>query len=377
MGKQSSRLIYRGKDIKDLYYMGKRLFKMYKGNQLVWEKLIGDEYLIFYGTYTNMGILDMDEKEAYKAITSRNWANNGEGLYLIADYGDYVADLLFTDDGINYTHLADARGLPIGTNTILNASKNGAYLSAPTDGDWLTGYRYRVFSYLKNESGQVIKNEDFFDSEGIRRFISLSTLNYKSDIIPFGYDATNGVYYFAKGNEVIENGFIVLYNEYATKVNAVAFVCVESTFHIIHASYYEGHSCYDSTHFNFEENKCWINRDVFRIDKNSSSVKKVIYQNGKLYLYFYLNKDIDDMKEGLYCYESPDFANFKRTKCDEENYYRDVSYPYYSGIGDVFYLENEKIPKKDCMIMSTTTGPLYIDNMYFNKTDGCFGFTVG
>lgn len=39
MGKQSSRLIYQGTDIKDLYYQGKRLFKLYKGNQLVWEKL--------------------------------------------------------------------------------------------------------------------------------------------------------------------------------------------------------------------------------------------------------------------------------------------------------------------------------------------------
>lgn len=42
MGKQSSRLIYQGTDIKDLYYQDGQLFqlfKLYKGNQLVWEKL--------------------------------------------------------------------------------------------------------------------------------------------------------------------------------------------------------------------------------------------------------------------------------------------------------------------------------------------------
>ncbi len=373
MGKQSSRLIYRGKDIKDLYYMGKRIFKMYKGNQLVWEKLIGDEYLIFDGIYTNMRILDMDEKEAYRTITLRKWANNGEGLYLIADYGDYVADLFFTDDGINYTHLADARGLPIGTNTILNASKNGAYLSAPTEGDWLTGYRYRVFSYLKNESGKIIKNEDFFDSGGLRTFGTIKAINYKSDIIPFGYDNNSDLYYLAKNNEVIKNGLINTYNNYANPFNTVAFVNVENTLHIIHRS--EPYSSvFDVTHCNFDENKCWTNKKIFEINYSHASFRKEIYQHGRLYLYFYLNEDIRDMKEGLYCYESSDFINFQRTECDADRYFKKFSYEY---IGDVFYLENEKKPKNDCMIFSTTTGPIYIDNMYLNKTNGCFYFPVG
>lgn len=39
MGKQSSRLIYRGKDHKDIYFQGKYHKAMYKGSQLLWKKL--------------------------------------------------------------------------------------------------------------------------------------------------------------------------------------------------------------------------------------------------------------------------------------------------------------------------------------------------
>lgn len=39
MGKQSARLFYRGKDHKDIYFNGHYHDKMYKGSQLVWEKL--------------------------------------------------------------------------------------------------------------------------------------------------------------------------------------------------------------------------------------------------------------------------------------------------------------------------------------------------
>lgn len=374
MGKQSSRLIYRGKDIKDLYYRGKRLFKLYKGNQLVWEKLIGDEYLVL-GNGSYLIILDMDEKEAYTCI-GRDYASSGKEIYVIGNYADYTNALFVTGDGINYTYLSDVKGAVLDTYTKYYASTNGFYISYIAE-KLATYSRYRVHSYLKNESGQVIKNEDFFDSSDLRRFIPLNNvINYKSDIIPFGYDSINGVYYFAKGDEVVTNGFIHLYNEYATEARAVAFICIENTLHIIHTSYHDGSSCYDVTHFNLNENKCWKNSDVFRIYSSDLYFKKVVYQYGKLYLYFYLDQNTSEMKRGLYCYESSDFANFKRTECDGENYYRGLSYPYYSGIGDVFYLGNDKISKKDCMIMFTTTGPLYIDNMYFNKTDGCFAFSI-
>lgn len=58
MGKQSSRLIYRGKDIKDLIYKDEYLEKLYKGNDLVWEKLY--RYFVKNGY---LEVFDWDKKE--------------------------------------------------------------------------------------------------------------------------------------------------------------------------------------------------------------------------------------------------------------------------------------------------------------------------
>ena len=44
MGKQSARLYYKGKDHKDIYYKGHYHVKMYKGDQLIWEKLKSSEW---------------------------------------------------------------------------------------------------------------------------------------------------------------------------------------------------------------------------------------------------------------------------------------------------------------------------------------------
>lgn len=58
MGKQSSRLIYRGKDIKDLVYQGNFLNKLYKGNDLVWEKLYR-----YFVRNTSLVVFDLDGKK--------------------------------------------------------------------------------------------------------------------------------------------------------------------------------------------------------------------------------------------------------------------------------------------------------------------------
>lgn len=57
MGTQSSRMIYRGKDIKDFFYRGNYLNKLYKANSLVWEKL----YRFFLNNSTSE-IFDLDSK---------------------------------------------------------------------------------------------------------------------------------------------------------------------------------------------------------------------------------------------------------------------------------------------------------------------------
>ncbi len=46
MGKQSSRIYYRGKDHKDIYFQGNFHEKMYIGSNLVWEKLYPNNYFL-------------------------------------------------------------------------------------------------------------------------------------------------------------------------------------------------------------------------------------------------------------------------------------------------------------------------------------------
>ena len=46
MGKQSARLYFQGQDHKDIYFQGCYHDKMYKGSELIWEKLHGDKYFV-------------------------------------------------------------------------------------------------------------------------------------------------------------------------------------------------------------------------------------------------------------------------------------------------------------------------------------------
>lgn len=81
MGRQSSRMIYKGKDIKDFYCSGMFLGKLYKANTLVWEKLYPDECLI---TNRNEdGILIFDVKNSFFDIMP----------YGIRDSGSEIAEL--------------------------------------------------------------------------------------------------------------------------------------------------------------------------------------------------------------------------------------------------------------------------------------------
>lgn len=56
MGKQSARLIYQGKDHKDIYFQGKYHRAMYLGNKLLWEKLAGEKYFLYKYNYTIDGV---------------------------------------------------------------------------------------------------------------------------------------------------------------------------------------------------------------------------------------------------------------------------------------------------------------------------------
>lgn len=58
MGKQSARLYYQGKDHKDIFFQNKYHHKMYKGGDLVWEKLYR-----YFVRNNNLEVFDFDSKK--------------------------------------------------------------------------------------------------------------------------------------------------------------------------------------------------------------------------------------------------------------------------------------------------------------------------
>lgn len=106
MGKQSSRLIYQGKDHKDIFFRGKFHRAMYLGNKLLWEKLPGEKFFLYrYNRtvdgdgYSNPRTFDVDS-------------------HLITDYHDYVQyDMDYSAYGNNlYTR--------VGSGLYTNDGKN-------------------------------------------------------------------------------------------------------------------------------------------------------------------------------------------------------------------------------------------------------------
>ena len=66
MGKQSARLYFQGKDHKDIFFKNHYHCAMYKGSNLVWQKIIGDN--LFFENHYGTGFMEncFDYKEKYK-----------------------------------------------------------------------------------------------------------------------------------------------------------------------------------------------------------------------------------------------------------------------------------------------------------------------
>lgn len=108
MGKQSSRLIYREKDHKDIYFKGKYHWAMYKGSKLVWEKLAGDEYFVTSCGSSKGGtrtlVVDIPNKDYFEVLPR----HEGIVLYNNLDFcfglGNYNGKehVFATIDGLHY-----------------------------------------------------------------------------------------------------------------------------------------------------------------------------------------------------------------------------------------------------------------------------------
>lgn len=88
MGKQSARLYYQGKDHKDIFYRGNFHNKMYKGSQLLWEKLYPDAY--FLGTIRKS---DRGFYQYKTIILSKDGVEESvQGITYMSDYTIYITE---------------------------------------------------------------------------------------------------------------------------------------------------------------------------------------------------------------------------------------------------------------------------------------------
>ena len=197
MGKQSARLYYKGKDHKDIYYKGHYHVKMYKGDQLIWEKIKQSEwkkidrdllitFLMTYfktSTYTKPTMVigyggavefsfkvkgaqdselryyDQTIRVKYKKSLNRFVGSGVDGLMTLPDSSEIIGSektYLVTEISDNYTYL--------GVSTpIINTEKISIH-------DPSYFYEYHSDIRYVNEKEQYIYSNHFYADEG--RYLS-------------------------------------------------------------------------------------------------------------------------------------------------------------------------------------------------------------
>lgn len=135
MGKQSSRLIYKEKDHKDIYFKGKYHWAMYKGSKLVWKKLAGDEYFVTSCTSREGGmrtlVVDIPNKDYFELLPRHEGIilyNNSDFCFGLGDYNG-KEHIFATIDGLHYK-LGDEferENLSVGDSAFYGFTKDSLY----------------------------------------------------------------------------------------------------------------------------------------------------------------------------------------------------------------------------------------------------------
>lgn len=181
MGKQSARMVYQGKDHKDIVYHGNYHNAMYKGNQLVWRKLY-DRYCAFN---TNR-IIDLDSKEiimengcAYRFMIINH--NIQHSFAAFRNSNGEECFIAFSRDLLKWKRVKELDGL------INMKNRNVSALIPNFDGFWV--YRIGI------EGAYFVQIEESDDSYIVKKVE-----------IP----ATNNLYYPSGG---ISNNFYAIHHE--------------------------------------------------------------------------------------------------------------------------------------------------------------------
>lgn len=389
MGKQSARLYYDGKDHKDIYFQENYHWKMYKGNEKIWEKLIGNEYIANYTRIT-----DIENKSIYKEaahlISIKHFISDGKRFFMIADSKNHKNGFFSSEDGIYYKYFTDYENSIDESSVVLRPVKNGIYILSHTVPEIFNNhdYHYSMTSYLFDNNMDVLKVKDVFSLEFIDTpktdFQYITPIIFDSDNIPFAYyssieNSENKIYgyLYVKNNKIWKANVL---DSTVSPFSTVASFCIKNVFYIIYRDGL-GSSAHNVFWYNLDEKKTGVYKHVLEADINWHTQ---FYLNGKAYIY------AKNKNGRLFCLETSNFSSFKKTEIKEK-----ISVKSWSGqIVEIHmiefgngmqinaptacskfgYFENKKMIQKNCILLNFTSNLrlVYIDNMYFEESENNF-----
>lgn len=398
MGKQSSRLIYRGKDHKDIYFQGKYHKAMYKGSQLLWKKLYKIiPYISFDGDNRVMCIklLFVNERVTIKKLNL-----NGEA------FSDFK--LARGDNTIGY-FLKD-------TSWVF--SKNGQnFFQTPK-----MPPTANIYTYFSADLGYALTKNCFI---GVTRKLETLDYNiYSRDINSYNYNSSD---FFWQFGEVV-SGYLNLFSDICIiKTNAEGYgryVVSDAkkiktrihNFDYFNETKFLGVSdstvyvyVYDYTvisyqrsqvqGYNYITNTSGINFSTIGKDFYFG-IMETFYENGKFIVYYMDRSASQLLTEGrLQIYETTDFLSFTEVETpqlitvkdmDSDGEYiisfdstvdGDVYLQPYCTLDNTYYFDEEGVMHNDegCLFTRNIneTGfkkivMVYFDNHYFRQSENNF-----
>lgn len=395
MGKQSARLYYRGNDHKDIFFQNHYHSKMYKGGKLVWEKLLGNEYIVFQFN-NEIKVLDIENKQVYKDAADylRKLVNVENFILSNIDSHSHNDGVFMSKDGTHYTYElewnepSDADW----TTTDYYVSNNGLYVLKSNDSSGTTKTYYKMYSFLLDGNEKIAANYNVFEKEISENLYieqgKISVNTYNSSKIPFfvyrDKRKEQATFYYVENNIInsIDLNIPDFYSG-ATKM----YFCINNVFYIIYQNglYLSKYNVYS---YNFDDSIGEIYINAIEISyQDLNYFPTWFYLNDKAYIYALL-------KSGeLHCYETSDFKSFKRTECNRNfsikyvngetvdfSGYEGFSFTFPSNTRSCGYFINNTMTQKECMLLFPTLvgtyGAVFMDNMYFNDSEGNFGISL-
>lgn len=406
MGKQSSRILYKGKDHKDIFFRGKFHEAMYIGSELVWHKIKKEGYysIIIHSGAREMYILVFNEAEGNFEIIRKivpEYGTAGYNVPTIATLDDdrfYVSTLGTSDllasstDGINWENTNLSYENPLAIPTLMAFSY---YLDYMWSASYDATYKIvKIFVSFKNGSYSIesrVVETRLVHTEEITELIrpagrkseialyvrtqrdrSGESKNWKT-ILKIGYfnieNEMSGEICSLTAYDAMQHGFFSVNDTYI-------FFVEKSSYELLSRERYIYYS-HDGVNFsNTLLEKTGFN-DVFDFD-----IPKFAHcRNGMYYFYCNGNSAYSTGNAGVIL--TSDFKNFSMKKINGSIRIGNITATFLrlKAIESVdvivqYFYNGERSQPEDGMIFlyksnEKETGFLiYIDNMFFRESDG-------